>query len=112
MSSELESSRQLQTLTGLKPTHFADLVRAAQLIAQPTGGVASRSVQIDWDILEVPPEVVENLRVLGQKYQYELPHIDPSEIWEQLTPASRAWAIDNRNTLWRFEELFPAADED
>lgn len=105
-------SKQIQAITGLNSTQFADLIRTAQLIADPGGGVSGRSMQPDWDMLEVPPGVVKNLEALGKLYQYELPHIAPDEVWSQLTPETRSWVIDNKNMLWQFEELFPALDED
>jgi len=112
MKSESNRSREIEAVTGLSATHFADLIRTAQLICDPGGGVFGRFVQPDWISFGVSPGVVENLRSLGEKYQFELPHIAPEIVWEQLTPESRSWAIENRNVLWQFEELFPALDED
>ena len=112
MKPESDKSREIQEVTGLSATNFADLIRTAQLISDPAGGVSGRFYQPDWDGLEIPSGVVEDLKALGRKYQYELPHIAPESIWEQLTPESRSWVIENRNILWQFEELFPALDED
>jgi hypothetical protein len=56
--------------------------------------------------------VTENLKSLGQEYRYASPHVPIEKIWSQLTPESRIWFIENKNELWRFEEAFPALDED
>jgi hypothetical protein len=112
MKRNTEKSRQIQQITGLKPQHFADLIRTAQLVYDPAGGLTGRVVNVDWDFFEMPPGVVENLRMLGQKYRYASPHISIEEIWEQLTPETRSWSIENKNNLWRIEESFPALDED
>ncbi|NJL00609.1 MAG: hypothetical protein HC838_10080 [Spirulinaceae cyanobacterium RM2_2_10] len=112
MAAGSDKSREIQDITGLSATNFADLVRTAQLISDPGGGVSGKISQPDWEGLEIPPGVVENLKALGSKYQYELPHIEPEIVWEQLTPESRSWVIENKNILWEFEELFPPLDED
>jgi len=103
---------EIQEVTGLKPTHFADLIRVAQLIYDPTGGVFGRVVQVDWIDFEIPEAVVDNLRSLGQKYQYDLPHAEIDVIWDDLAPETRSWFIANRSNLWKIEESFPALDED
>ena len=112
MKPESDKSREIQAITGLSSTNFADLLRTAQLISDPSGGILGRFPEPDWDSLEIPSGVVKDLKALGKKYQYELPPIAPDLIWEQLTPESRSWIIDNKNTLWQFEELFPPLDED
>ncbi|GEM_PF-522112 len=104
--------QELQTLTGIKPTHVADLIRVAQLIYDPGGGVSGKVVEVDWLDYHIPSEVVGNLQFLGQKYQYESPHIPLDEVWEVLTPATRSWFIENKKILWEIEEAFPALDED
>ncbi|AFY46515.1 hypothetical protein Nos7524_0605 [Nostoc sp. PCC 7524] len=112
MSQEHDESLQIQQLAILKPTHFADLVRAAQLIFDPAGGVSGRYIEVDWEEFGIPDHVVENLRTLGYKYRYASPSIPGNIIWEQLTPETRIWFINNRDELWKFEEIFPALDED
>lgn len=102
----------IKTITGLTPTNFADLVRVAQLIYDPGGGVSGRVFQVDWMEFEIPASVVKDLRILGKKYQYESPHVDLDLVWEDLTPAARSWFIANRSDLWQIEEAFPALDED
>ena len=104
--------REIQQITGLRPTHFADLIRVAQLIYDPSGGVASRVVQVNWLEFGIPPGVVETLRSLGKKYQYESPHVDLDQVWDELTPETRSWFMANRSLLWEIEESFPALDED
>ncbi|UKO99879.1 hypothetical protein [Nostoc sp. UHCC 0870] len=96
----------------LKPTHFADLIRTAQLVFDPASGVAGRYIQVDWQEFGIPDEVAENLQLLGQKYRYASPHISSDIIWEQLTPVTRTWFLNNKEELWKFEEAFPALDED
>ena len=100
--------REIQEITGLKPTHFADLVRVAQLIYDPSGGVSGKVVGVDWLDFGIPKGVAANLRSLGQKYQYE--SIDL--VWDRLTPETRSWFIANKSILWEIEESFPALDED
>jgi hypothetical protein len=96
----------------LKPTHFADLIRTAQLVFDPASGVVGRYIQVDWQEFGIPDEVAENLQLLGQKYRYASPHISGDIIWEQLTPVTRTWFLNNKDELWKFEEAFPALDED
>lgn len=107
-----ERVQEIQQVTGLRSTHFADLIRVAQLIYDPTGGVASRVVEVNWLDFGIPATVVENLRSLGEKYQYESPHVDPDLVWDALTPATRSWFIAHQSVLWEIEESFPALDED
>ncbi len=104
--------RELQEITGLRPTHFADLIRVAQLIYDPSGGVASRIVRVNWLDFGIPRRVAANLRSLGKKYQYESPHVSPDLVWDELTPETRSWFIANKSVLWEIEESFPALDED
>ncbi len=112
MTTELDRSKEIQKITGLSPTNFSDLIRAAQLVSDPGGGIFGKSVHPDWDFLGVSSGVADNLRTLGQRYRFSLPHISPAVIWDQLAPETRSWMIENRNYLWQFEELFPALDED
>ncbi|MDZ8108907.1 MAG: hypothetical protein RM338_25240 [Nostoc sp. DedQUE12a] len=102
----------LQEITKLKPKHFADLVRSAQLIYDPTAGVSGRNIKIDWEQFGIPSDVADNLKSLGQQYQYASPHIPPEDIWSKLTPETRIWFVENKDRLWQFEEVFPALDED
>ena len=104
--------QEIQQITGLRPTHFADLIRVAQLIYDPSGGVSGKVVEVHWLDFGIPQGVAENLRSLGQKYQYESPHVDLDLVWAQLTPETRSWFIANQSVLWEIEEAFPALDED
>ncbi len=105
-------AQKIQQIAGLKPTHFADLIRVAQLIYDPRGGISSRVVRVNWLDFGISETVAENLRSLGQKYQYELPHIDADLVWDELTPETRSWLIAHKSILWEIEESFPALDED
>ncbi|WP_414567799.1 hypothetical protein [Nostoc sp. CCY 9925] len=103
----------LQEITKLKLKHFADLVRSAQLIFDPTAGVSGRNIKIDWEQeFGIPSDVVNNLKSLGQQYQYASPHVPAEDIWSKLTPETRIWFVENKDRLWQFEEVFPALDED
>ena len=104
--------REIQQVTGLKPTDFADLIRVAQLIDDPAGGVAGRAVNVDWFEFGIPSTVADNLRSLGKQYQYESPHVDLDLVWDALTPESRSWFMANRSILWKIEEAFPPLYED
>lgn len=104
--------REIQQITGLRPTHFADLVRVAQIIYNPSGGISGRRIEVNWMEFEIPFPVVANLRSLGHKYQYESPHVDLDLVWDDLTPETRSWFMANRRNFWRIEEAFPALDED
>jgi hypothetical protein len=112
MSQEPQKSIQLQEIIGLKPQHFADLIRTAQLVFDPTAGVTGRNLHIDWKDLGIPRSVVDNLKALGQEFQYASPHVPFDVIWSRLTPETRIWFIANKDSLWQFEEIFPALDED
>ncbi|MBC1240972.1 hypothetical protein [Nostoc sp. 2RC] len=102
----------LQEITKLKPKHFADLVRSAQLIFDPTAGVSGRNVKINWEEFGIPRDVADNLKLLGQQYQYASPHVPVEDVWSKLTPETRIWFVENKDRLWQFEEAFPALDED
>lgn len=104
--------QEIQHVTGLGATHFADLVRVAQVIYDPSGGVSGLSLEVNWLDFGIPATVAENLRSLGQKYQYESPHVDIDLIWDDLAPETRSWFIAHRSDLWRIEETFPPLDED
>ena len=60
----------------------------------------------------IPATVVETLWAIGQKYQYESPHVDPDRVWDELTPGTRSWFIAHKSMLWEIEESSPALDED
>lgn len=112
MSQEPHKSLQLQEIIGLKPQHFADLIRTAQLVFDPVAGLSGRNLKIDWQEFGIPRDVADNLREIGQEYQYASPHIPPEEVWDKLTTQARIWFVENKDNLWRFEEIFPALDED
>lgn len=107
-----ERVQEIQQITGLRPTHFADLIRVAQLIYDPSGGVSSKVVRVNWLDFGIPQTVAGNLRSLGKRYQYESPHVDIDLVWDELTPETRSWFIANKKILWEIEESFPALDED
>ncbi|PPT09673.1 Exonuclease ATPase Subunit [Geitlerinema sp. FC II] len=107
-----ERIREIQQIAGLKPTHFADLIRVAQLVYDPRGGISSRVVRVNWLNFGISKNVAENLKLLGQKYQYELPHIAPDLVWDELEPETRSWFIAHKSILWKIEESFPTLDED
>jgi len=112
MTQENDNLFQIQQIQELKPKHFADLIRAAQLICDPSGGLSGRNVEVDWQELGIPVEVVENLKSLGEQYRFASPHVPLENIWKQLTPESRSWFMENKDDLWQLEEAFPALDED
>jgi hypothetical protein len=112
MSQNNNELLQIQEIERLKPTHFADLIRAAQLIFDPAGGVSGRYLEVDWEAFGIPQNVVKNLKYLGEHYQYASPHIPMEIIWSQLTPETRSWFLLNKNELWQIEEAFPPLDED
>ena len=112
MSQEHNESIQIQQIASLKPKHFADLIRAAQLIFDPAAGVTIRQIEVNWQDFGIPQDVEQNLKDLGLQYQYASPHIPGDVIWSQLTPETRVWFLNNKDDLWRFEEAFPALDED
>ena len=105
-------AQKIQEITGLEPRHFADLVRTAQLIFDPTGGVSGMRLEVDWSYFGISDNVAENLKKFGEKYQYASPHIPIDVVWEHLTPETRSWMIENKESLWKIEEAFPALDED
>lgn len=108
----IHDSSSLMQVTGLKPHHFADLIRIAQLVADPTCAQAGRSVRVDWEALGICAAVHADLRQLGDRFLYSTPNVSPVLIWEQLTPVSRAWLIENRHGLAAIEAHFPPRDED
>ncbi|MEH1840972.1 MAG: hypothetical protein V7L20_19980 [Nostoc sp.] len=112
MSQEDNELLQIQEITKLKPKHFADLIRSAQLVFDPTAGVSGKNIRVDWEQFGIPREVAENLKLLGQEYQYASPHIPIEVIWSKLTPETRIWFVENKDRLWQLEEAFPALDED
>ena len=112
MTINKERIQEIQQITGLRPTHFADLIRVAQIIYDPSGGVSAKVVKVNWSKFGIPGDVVANLRSRGQKYQYESPHVDLDLVWDELTPETRSWFIAHKNLLWEIEESFPALDED
>ncbi|WP_026082650.1 hypothetical protein [Mastigocladopsis repens] len=112
MSQKDNESLQIQEINNLKPVHFADLIRAAQLICDPAKGVSGIHRAVQWEEFGIPDDVAENLQALGQEYRYASPHVPIEEIWSKLTPQTRIWFIKNKSELWRFEEAFPALDED
>ncbi|MEM1278543.1 MAG: hypothetical protein AAF827_15680 [Cyanobacteria bacterium P01_D01_bin.6] len=112
MSPNKQRIQEIRQITGLRPTHFADLIRVAQIIDSPGNGIPGRIIQVDWLDFEMPEAVVGNLRALGDKYRYESPHVDIDLVWDDLTPEARSWFMAYRSVLWRIEEAFPAFDED
>jgi hypothetical protein len=112
MSNPHHPSAQPIPEAGLRVSYFADLVRLAQMVYDPSGGLSGRSLTVDWQSFGLPEAVVIDLKILGQRYQFSSPHIAPDVIWEQLTPVSRKWFIDNRMALAELEETFLARDED
>ncbi|ARV59331.1 hypothetical protein BZZ01_12465 [Nostocales cyanobacterium HT-58-2] len=112
MSQKDNESLQIQEINNLKPVHFADLIRAAQLIFDPGKGVSGIYRKIDWKDFGIPDDVAENLEALGQEYRYASPHVPIDEVWSKLTLQTRIWFLENKDELWRFEEAFPALDED
>ncbi|MCU0547023.1 MAG: hypothetical protein MUE44_33490 [Oscillatoriaceae cyanobacterium Prado104] len=108
---DCDSAQYIPT-AGLRDSHFADLIRFAQIVYDPTGGLSGRSIFVNWQGLGLSEAIVIDLKILGQRYQYSMPNIPPDVIWEQLTPASRKWFIENRTHLAQLEETFLARDED
>jgi len=102
----------LLQVTGLKQHHFADLIRIAQIIADPACGLSGRSVKVDWESFGITSAVYSDLLQLGERYLYASPNVSPVILWEQLTPISREWLIENKKMLAVLEEAFPARDED
>lgn len=112
MSEPHHSSSHLIPEAGLRASHFADLVRLAQIVYDPSGGLSGRSLVVNWDAVGLPEAVVIDLKLLGQRYQFASPHVSPDVVWEQLAPASRKWFIEHRTFLAELEETFLARDED
>lgn len=112
MTQEYDESSKIQQINELTATHYADLIRAAQLIFDPAGGVSGRYLKVDWQDYGIPDDVAANLKALGEKYRYALPNIPGDIIWSQLTPQTRLWFLNNKDELWKFEEMFPPLDED
>lgn len=112
MNQSQETSLSILQMTGLKPVNFADLIRTAQLIYDPTGGVFGKIIHVNWQCFDIPKPVEENLKILGEKYQYASPHLESELVWRQLIPETRSWFIENKDILWQFEELFPPLDID
>jgi hypothetical protein len=112
MSQENNEGFKIDELHKLKSVHFADLIRAAQLVFDPAKGVSGIHREIDWKDFGIPDDVAENLKSLGQDYQYASPHVPIDEIWSKMTPETRIWFFENKEQLWRLEEAFPALDED
>ena len=112
MSEDHNPNTQIQQIASLKPKHFADLIRAVQLIFDPAAGLIGRRVEVNWqEDFGIPRDVERNLRELGRQYQYASPHVPGDVIWSQLTPETRIWFLHHKDDLWRFEETFPALDE-
>lgn len=112
MSQQPDKSSQIDYIIPLQPKHFADLIRTAQLIFDPSAGLCSRNLNVDWSRFGIPQDVAENLATLGQEYQYASPHVPVEIVWSKLTPETRVWFMENKDRLWQFEEAFPALDED
>lgn len=112
MSNENDEAILIEEINKLKPVHFADLIRAAQLIFDPARGMSGIYRNVDWKEFGIPDDVAENLKAIGKEYRYASPHIPPEIIWSKLTPEARIWFLANKENLWQFEELFPALDED
>lgn len=112
MPQDNHAALEIQRLTGLQPKHFADLIRTAQLVYDPTSGLSGRLIQVNWNSFGISQTVVEDLRKLGERYRYSSPYVAIEAVWRQISPETRSWFIENRNHLWRLEETFPALDED
>ena len=110
MAQETEQSLQIQRLTGLQPKHFDDFIRAAQVVFDPSSGVAGRFSHVEWSAFGISPAVLENLQAIGSRYRAPS-YVPIALIWSQLTPETRSWLIENRNELWRVEELVPSLDD-
>lgn len=107
-----DKSLQIQEISKLKSIHFADLIRAAQIIFDPGKGVSGVHREVDWQEFGIPDDVAQNLKALGYEYRYASPHVPVEDIWSKLTPQTRVWFMENKDRLWRIEEAFPALDED
>ena len=109
---EITMTLSIPDTTELNAQHFADLIRVAQMIADPSGGLSGREIEVIWETFGVSPTVEVNLRRLGEKYQFSSPYLPPDVIWEQLLPATRTWLLENKRNLADLEEVLPARDED
>lgn len=112
MSREDDEFIELEQLAQLKPIHFADLIRACQLIFDPARGVSGITRNIDWNDFGIPDDIADNLKALGKEFRYALPSVPPEIVWTKLTEKTRIWFVENKEELWKFEEYFPALDED
>ncbi|MCX7596228.1 MAG: hypothetical protein N2235_21210 [Fischerella sp.] len=112
MSCENNEAAKIPEIHKLKPVHFADLIRTAQLVFDPARGVSGIHREVDWQEFGIPDDVAENLKALGREYRYASPHLPVEIIWSKLTPETRIWFLENKENLWQFEEFFPALDED
>lgn len=112
MERDYQKAEEITKLTGLEAKHFADLMRTAQLVYDPSMGVAGRTVKVKWETFKISDAVIENLSELGKKYQYASPHVPMENIWEELKVETRSWFIDNKEKLWELEEVLAPLDED
>jgi len=90
MSQNNSEALRIEELYKLKPVHFADLIRAAQLIYDPGKGVTGIERDIDWNQFGIPDNVAENLQLLGEEFQYSSPHAPVAVSYTHLTlPTNR-----------------------
>ncbi|NJO70894.1 MAG: hypothetical protein HC825_02690, partial [Oscillatoriales cyanobacterium RM1_1_9] len=47
---------------GLRASHFADLVRVAQIVYDPSGGLSGGSFAVDWQSFGLPEGVIADLK--------------------------------------------------
>ncbi|HAE05397.1 hypothetical protein [Richelia intracellularis] len=111
MSAEKKSDTPVQFYQ-VREVHFADLIRACQLIFLPSKGISRVYADVNWEIIGIPNDVLENLKALGKEYQYSSPHVPPEIIWGKMSLETRVWFIENKDELWTIEEMFPMLDED
>jgi hypothetical protein len=71
--SEHSSSSQLIPQAGLRSSHFADLIRLAQIVYDPSGGLSGRSLTVNWPAFGLPEPVFIDLKILGHRYQFASP---------------------------------------
>ena len=107
MSQENENALPIFELSKLKAVHFADLIRAAQLIYDPGKGVSGISREVNWREFGIPNEVAENLKYLGREYQYASPHIPVEDIWSKLTPLTRIWFLKTKRICGKSKNFSP-----
>jgi len=112
MERDYQKAEEITKLTGLEAKHFADLIRAAQLVYDPSMGVAGRKVLVEWESFNISDAVADNLSELGKKYQYASPHVPMEFVWEELNAETRSWLIDFKDSLWELEEVLAPLDED